>query len=261
MEFIKKGYGKFLRGLAKVVHGIFTVFIVIVEALVAAVIAIGRGFGALISMGGCLLLILFMGPLLVYLPFILPLVLIMVGVIILGKKLISILKYYQYAVSEYLYDRADYFISGKKSGFDTIGGYGNKYRRMQEEAQRARWREQRERERQQWEEQFRRWYEYQRRAQQNQYRGDYRQQGGYTGGQQYRDPRIDFKKKYEDACDLLGVPYDTDEYQVKLAFRKKAKEYHPDVNPEPDATEKFQKLNDAYAFLSPENIQRYKSFQ
>lgn len=68
----------------------------------------------------------------------------------------------------------------------------------------------------------------------------------------------EFKQKYEKSCDILDLPYDTDKYQVKLAYRKKAKENHPDINRSPDATSKFQEINDAYGFLSDENIERYK---
>ncbi len=59
----------------------------------------------------------------------------------------------------------------------------------------------------------------------------------------------------------MGLPYDTDKYQVKLAYRKKAKEYHPDINKSPDATAKFQKINEAYEFLSDDNIERYKQMK
>ena len=84
--------------------------------------------------------------------------------------------------------------------------------------------------------------------------------GGYDyGGQYYADPSIEFKKKYEESCDLLGVPYDADKYQIKLAYRRKAKEYHPDLNKSPNAKEIFQKINDANEFLSDANIERYKS--
>ena len=43
------------------------------------------------------------------------------------------------------------------------------------------------------------------------------------------------------------------------AYRKLAKKYHPDLNKEPGAKEKFQEINDAYEFLSEENIKKYKN--
>ena len=71
-------------------------------------------------------------------------------------------------------------------------------------------------------------------------------------------PNAQFRSEYEKACDVLGVPYSADVYEIKLAFRKLAKKYHPDVNKEPGATERFQRINDAYMFLNDENIRRYK---
>ena len=50
--------------------------------------------------------------------------------------------------------------------------------------------------------------------------------------------------------DLLGVSPDVSERDLKKAYMKKAREVHPDKNPDdPDATEKFQKVNDAYEIL------------
>ena len=59
---------------------------------------------------------------------------------------------------------------------------------------------------------------------------------------------------------MLGISTDTTEYEVKLAYRKLAKKYHPDVNSDPKATTKFQEINAAYEFLSKENIERYKKY-
>ena len=70
---------------------------------------------------------------------------------------------------------------------------------------------------------------------------------------------LGFKEKYEKACSVLGVDYQTDIYEVKLNYRKLAKKYHPDVNKDPGATEKFQEVNDAYEFLTEENINKYKT--
>jgi len=78
--------------------------------------------------------------------------------------------------------------------------------------------------------------------------------GNYT----YQNPSVEFKKKYEESCNLLGVGYDADKYEIKLAYRKKAKEYHPDINKSSNATEMFQKVSDAYEFLNDDNIERYK---
>jgi molecular chaperone DnaJ len=49
---------------------------------------------------------------------------------------------------------------------------------------------------------------------------------------------------------ILGVSKDADSDEIKKAFRKKARTCHPDVCDEPDAEEKFKKLNEAYDVLS-----------
>ena len=64
--------------------------------------------------------------------------------------------------------------------------------------------------------------------------------------------------KYKDYYKILGVSRDADEKQVKAAFRKLARKYHPDVNKDSDATIKFKEINEAYEVLSDsEKRQRY----
>ncbi|HEX4760824.1 MAG TPA: molecular chaperone DnaJ [Thermoleophilaceae bacterium] len=54
-----------------------------------------------------------------------------------------------------------------------------------------------------------------------------------------------------DAYEVLGVPKDADEQQIKKAFRKLARELHPDVNShDPEAEEKFKEAAEAYEILS-----------
>ena len=52
--------------------------------------------------------------------------------------------------------------------------------------------------------------------------------------------------------DILGVDRDASDNDIKKAFRRKARELHPDVNKAPDAEERFKELNEAYDVLSDE---------
>jgi len=56
----------------------------------------------------------------------------------------------------------------------------------------------------------------------------------------------------EDFYDVLGVSQDAGEDEIKRAYRKKASEYHPDVSDDPDAEEKFKKVQKAKEVLTDE---------
>ncbi|TVP85026.1 MAG: molecular chaperone DnaJ [Alkalicoccus sp.] len=53
-----------------------------------------------------------------------------------------------------------------------------------------------------------------------------------------------------DFYDVLGVDKNAEEQEIKKAYRKLARKYHPDVNKEADAEEKFKEVKDAYDTLS-----------
>lgn len=53
-----------------------------------------------------------------------------------------------------------------------------------------------------------------------------------------------------DYYDVLGVSKNASDEEIKRSFRKLAKQYHPDVNKEPGADEKFKEIGEAYAVLS-----------
>jgi molecular chaperone DnaJ len=55
-----------------------------------------------------------------------------------------------------------------------------------------------------------------------------------------------------DYYEILGVQRNSGADEIKSAFRKLAKQYHPDVNKETGADEKFKEVNEAYAVLSDE---------
>jgi len=65
-----------------------------------------------------------------------------------------------------------------------------------------------------------------------------------------------------DCYEVLGVGRDADDGEVKKAFRKLARELHPDVNNhDPDAEEKFKEAAEAYEILSdPERRQVYDRY-
>ncbi|NLF82688.1 MAG: DnaJ domain-containing protein [Candidatus Gastranaerophilales bacterium] len=66
--------------------------------------------------------------------------------------------------------------------------------------------------------------------------------------------------KYKDYYKILGVEKNADEKAIKSAYRKLARKYHPDVNKEPGAAEKFKDVNEAYEVLSDQQKRaRYDS--
>jgi molecular chaperone DnaJ len=54
----------------------------------------------------------------------------------------------------------------------------------------------------------------------------------------------------KDYYGILGIRRDASDDEIKRAYRKLARRYHPDVNPDPEAHEKFKDINAAYEVLS-----------
>lgn len=64
-----------------------------------------------------------------------------------------------------------------------------------------------------------------------------------------------------DYYEVLGVDKNASEADIKSAFRKLAKRYHPDVSKEENAAEKFKEAQEAYAVLSdPQKRKQYDQF-
>lgn len=64
--------------------------------------------------------------------------------------------------------------------------------------------------------------------------------------------------KFKDYYDVLGIKRDATQDEVKRAYRKLARKYHPDINKEPDAEDKFKALGEAYeALKDPEKRAAY----
>ena len=61
--------------------------------------------------------------------------------------------------------------------------------------------------------------------------------------------------------DTLGVPKTASADEIKKAYRKLARQYHPDTNKEPGAEDRFKEITEAYEVLSdPEQRARYDRF-
>jgi molecular chaperone DnaJ len=64
-----------------------------------------------------------------------------------------------------------------------------------------------------------------------------------------------------DYYEVLGVPKNASDAEIKKAFRGLARQYHPDVNKSADAVDKFKEVNEAYQILSdPQKRAAYDQF-
>src|SRR6202034_2854387 len=64
--------------------------------------------------------------------------------------------------------------------------------------------------------------------------------------------------EFKDYYKVMGVPRDATEAQIKQAYRKLARKYHPDVSKEKDAEARFKEVGEAYEVLkSPEKRAAY----
>src|SRR3990167_9672932 len=58
--------------------------------------------------------------------------------------------------------------------------------------------------------------------------------------------------EFKDYYAALGVPRDANTADIKRAYRKLARQYHPDVSKLPDAEAKFKEINEAWEVLQDE---------
>ncbi|KAL4183943.1 hypothetical protein AMTRI_Chr11g157590 [Amborella trichopoda] len=91
---------------------------------------------------------------------------------------------------------------------------------------------------------------------------------GWIGGKSRRieEKQESFSEKFSDLIDrtdshyqFLGIPPEADQEEIKAAFRRLSKEYHPDTTSLPlkSASDKFMRLREAYNVLSNEESRRF----
>jgi curved DNA-binding protein len=59
--------------------------------------------------------------------------------------------------------------------------------------------------------------------------------------------------KYQDYYEILGAPRSADKSEIKKAYRKLARKYHPDVNQDGGNEDKFKQVNEAYEVLKDDD--------
>src|SRR3954462_12181525 len=63
---------------------------------------------------------------------------------------------------------------------------------------------------------------------------------------------------FRDYYETLGVPRGASQDEIKSAYRKLARKYHPDVSKEEDADDRFKEVSEAYEVLrDPEKREKY----
>jgi DnaJ-domain-containing protein 1 len=263
MNAINQLSGKMIYAIAKILSFMMDGAIQLIETSVLLVRSMFKMLAVLISMGGCLFFFLIgsIGIRILANPAAMLTLIIMIVFPVIGIRLVAYLTYLKYVTTEYLFNLANHLIDAKKYSYQSVNVYKKAYRKAEEERIREEQRRYYEQQRE-WNERFSQWHQYSSQRSQG---GFYGGQGSFSGnygsqdthGRNFANPMVEFKNKYKKSCEVLGVSEDADKYKIKLAYRRKAKEHHPDVNNNPNATKKFQEINDAYEFLNEDNIRRY----
>ena len=55
--------------------------------------------------------------------------------------------------------------------------------------------------------------------------------------------------QFRDYYEIMGVDRDATQDEIKRAYRKLARKYHPDISKAPDAEDKFKEMGEAYEVL------------
>ncbi|MFM1515713.1 DnaJ domain-containing protein [Helcococcus ovis] len=206
---------------------------------------------------------LFMFPFLLFLllsrhvQYLLIILLLPILIAFIGERSLIYLRMWEYATNNYLFEKAE-SITKKQKNTKKFSDYIEDYKEMKRREFEEEMRRREEARRRRQEEENAKWQKIFEEAfgQFGEFNGG-AYQGGYGNNQTY-SPFSQFKIQYENACDVLGVSYNSDYSEIKSVYRKLAKKYHPDLSKEKNAEEMFKKINNAFDFLSEENVKRYK---
>lgn len=248
MKTINKILGKTLYLMTKVLEAVFTITIRILETVILFTKGVSKGLFLILSMGGCLFFIIFAIPLGIRIltdPYAMGILLFLIFFPLLGGRFLNQLKKQKFLFTSFLYNLSNHLINPQNYSYRTFSDYKQTYEQAERDYRKEQERRYYERQQQQqraWNEQFNQWQSQGARG-----RGQYYQQG--RNHHSFGGAQVNYQQKYKESLEILGVSQDADDQQLKAAYRKKAKKYHPDINSDPNATKKFQQINDAYKFL------------